>query len=45
MPKTAKTIFNTTEKSNFILNMKTEDYWKYNLRIMQMFLILQELSQ
>ncbi|HAJ98182.1 MAG TPA: hypothetical protein DCO72_10660 [Ruminococcus sp.] len=40
MPKTAKTIFNTTEKSNFILNMKTEDYWRYNLRIMQLFLIL-----
>lgn len=40
MPKTAKTIFNTTEKSNFILNMKTEDYWKYNLKIMQLFLIL-----
>ena len=40
MPKTAKTIFNTTEESNFILNMKTEDYWKYNLRIMQLFLVL-----
>ncbi|MEE5992635.1 MAG: O-antigen ligase family protein [Oscillospiraceae bacterium] len=40
MPKTAKTIFNTTEKSNFILNMKTRDYWKYNLKIMQLFLIL-----
>ena len=40
MPKTAKTIFNTTEKSNFILNMKTADYWKYNLKIMQLFLVL-----
>ncbi|MDE5564373.1 MAG: hypothetical protein K2I93_04405, partial [Oscillospiraceae bacterium] len=39
----AKTIFNTTEKSNFILNMKTEDYHKYNLRILQLFLILMPL--
>ncbi len=30
----AKTIFNTTEKSNFILNMKTKDYQKYLLRIL-----------
>ena len=40
MPKTAKTIFNTTEKSNFILNMKTENYWSYNLKIMQLFMVL-----
>ncbi len=30
----AKTIFNTTEKSNFILNMKTTDYQKFLLRIL-----------
>lgn len=29
-----KTIFNTTEKSNFILNMKTGDYQKFLLRIL-----------
>lgn len=39
----AKTIFNTTEKSNFILNMKTEDYHRCNLRILQLFLILMPL--
>ena len=35
-----KTIFGTTEKSNFILNMKTERYWKYNLWILLGFLVL-----
>ena len=35
-----KTIFGTTEKSNFILNMKTERYWRYNLWIMLAFLVL-----
>lgn len=35
-----KTIFGTTEKSNFILNMKTERYWRYNLWILIGFLIL-----
>lgn len=40
MPKTAKTIFNTTEKSNFILNMKPEEYYRYNLKILLGFLIL-----
>ncbi|MDE6005209.1 MAG: hypothetical protein K2G88_07470, partial [Oscillospiraceae bacterium] len=40
MPKTAKTIFNTTEKSNFILNMKSQDYYNYNLKILLGFLIL-----
>lgn len=40
MPKTAKTIFNTTEKSNFILNMKPEEFYGYNLKILLGFLIL-----
>ncbi len=35
-----KTIFGTTEKSNFILNMKTETYHKWNLWILLSFLIL-----
>ena len=35
-----KTIFHTTEKSNFILNMKTEEYHRFNLRILILFLIL-----
>ncbi|MDE6088003.1 MAG: O-antigen ligase family protein [Oscillospiraceae bacterium] len=43
MPKTAKTIFNTTEKSNFILNMKPEEYHGYNLKILLGFLILMPL--
>ena len=43
MPKTAKTIFNTTEKSNFILNMTPESYWKFNLKILTGFLILMPL--
>lgn len=38
-----KTIFGTTEKSNFILNLKTEDYYKYNLRVMMLFMILMPL--
>jgi len=43
MPKTAKTIFHTSEKSNFILNMTPESYYRYNLRILQGFLILMPL--
>ena len=35
-----KTIFGTTEKSNFILNMKTETYNKWTLWILLSFLIL-----
>ena len=35
-----KTIFGTTEKSNFILNMKTERYWDFNLKILLAFMIL-----
>ena len=35
-----KTIFGTTEKSNFILNMKTEKYWDFNLKILLGFMIL-----
>ncbi|MCR4645512.1 MAG: O-antigen ligase family protein [Oscillospiraceae bacterium] len=35
-----KTILGTSEKSNFILNMKTGEYYKYNLRILQLFLVL-----
>lgn len=35
-----KTIFGTTEKSNFILNMPTERYHKYNLWILFAFLAL-----
>lgn len=35
-----KTIFGTTEKSNFILNLKTEEYYRFNLRILTLFLIL-----
>lgn len=38
-----KTIFGTTEKSNFILNMKTEEYHKFNLRILMLFMILMPL--
>ncbi len=38
-----KTIFGTTERSNFILNLKTEDYHKYNLRILLLFLVLMPL--
>ncbi|MDE7094389.1 MAG: hypothetical protein K2O52_05710 [Oscillospiraceae bacterium] len=40
MPKTARTIFHTTEKSNFILNMKSQDYYHYNLKILLSFFIL-----
>lgn len=43
MPKTAKTIFRTTEKSNFILNMTPESYHRYNLKILMGFLILMPL--
>ena len=43
MPKTAKTIFGTTEKSNFILNMTPESYYAYNLKILHGFLILMPL--
>lgn len=43
MPKTAKTIFNTTEKSNFILNMTPESYYQFNLKILIGFLILMPL--
>ena len=39
MPKTAKTIFGTTEKSNFILNMTPESFYSYNLKILLGFLI------
>ena len=35
-----KTIFNTTEKSNFILNLKTEEYHRFNLRILLSFFVL-----
>lgn len=35
-----KTIFHTTEKSNFILNMKTSEYYGFNLKILLGFLIL-----
>lgn len=35
-----KTIFGTTEKSNFILNMPTTRYWKYNLCILIGFMVL-----
>ncbi len=38
-----KTIFNTTEKSNFILNMKTEEYQNYLLKILTGYLILMPL--
>jgi len=43
MPKTAKTIFHTTEKSNFILNMTPESYYGFNLKILMGFLILMPL--
>ncbi len=43
MPKTAKTIFHTTEKSNFILNMTPESYHGYNLKILLSFLVLMPL--
>ena len=43
MPKTAKTIFGTTEKSNFILNMTPERFYGYNLKILLGFLILMPL--
>ncbi len=43
MPKTAKTIFGTTEKSNFILNMTPESYYSFNLKILLGFLILMPL--
>lgn len=43
MPKTAKTIFGTTEKSNFILNMTPESFYGYNLKILTGFLILMPL--
>lgn len=36
----AKTIFNTTEKSNFILNMKTGEYQNFLLKILTGYLIL-----
>ncbi|MBR4100729.1 MAG: O-antigen ligase family protein [Oscillospiraceae bacterium] len=35
-----KTIFNTTEKSNFILNMKTEEYRNFLMKILIGYLIL-----
>lgn len=35
-----KTIFHTTEKSNFILNMKTGKYHRFNLRILLGYLVL-----
>lgn len=38
-----KTIFGTTEKSNFILNMPTHRYWRYNLWILIGFMILMPL--
>ena len=38
-----KTIFGTTEKSNFILNMKTTAYWRCNLYILLGFMILMPL--
>ncbi len=43
MPKTAKTILGTTEKSNFILNMTPESYYSFNLKILLGFLILMPL--
>ena len=43
MPKTAKTIFGTTEKSNFILNMTPERFYGYNLKILLGFFILMPL--
>lgn len=39
----AKTIFNTTEKSNFILNMKTGEYQNFLLKILAGYLILMPL--
>lgn len=39
----AKIIFNTTEKSNFILNMKTEEYQNFLLKILTGYLILMPL--
>lgn len=39
----AKTIFNTTEKSNFILNMKISEYHGFNQKILLGFLILMPL--
>jgi hypothetical protein len=38
-----KTIFNTTEKSNFILNMKTSEYHRFNLKVLLGFLLLMPL--
>ena len=38
-----KTIFGSSEKSNFILNMKTEAYHRYNLRVLRAFLVLMPL--
>ncbi len=38
-----KTIFNTTEKSNFILNMKTEEYRNFLLKILLGFAVLMPL--
>ena len=35
-----KTIFGTTEKSNFILNMTQEGYWNWDLRVLTLFMIL-----
>ena len=43
MPKTAKTIFGTTEKSNFILNMTPESYYGFNLKILLGVLLLMPL--
>ena len=43
MPKTAKTIFGTSENSNFILNMTPESYYGFNLKILLGFLILMPL--
>lgn len=35
-----KTIFHTTEKSNFILNMKTNAYYRFNLKVLLGYLVL-----
>ncbi len=39
----ARTIFNSTEKSNFILNMSTEDYRGYLLKVLLGYVILMPL--
>ncbi|MBQ8927343.1 MAG: O-antigen ligase family protein [Oscillospiraceae bacterium] len=38
-----KTIFHTTERSNFILNMKTEEFYRFNLKVLLSFVILMPL--